>query len=234
MVRSLRRAAASLALSLAALPAGPGSAEVGGVPLPAQAVPARMPRRLHDKYLAAMAAHQVDPALFAPDVRFTENGVQLPFGNEGLWATASGARQLQVLRARRRDPAGRLPRHGDGAASSSADGPGAPPEPVGRRCACGSSHGRISRNRADRRPARPAARAGGRAEQQPVPGHRRSGRGDGRAASDFLQAVPEKPSGWSRADLIAVANQYFDAACSATTARATIRSPTTACGTRTA
>lgn len=43
-----------------------------------------------DKYLAAMAAHKVDPSLFAPNVRFTENGIQLPFGKEGLWATASG------------------------------------------------------------------------------------------------------------------------------------------------
>ncbi len=43
-----------------------------------------------NKYLAAMADHKVDPALFAPNVRFTENGVELPFGNEGLWATASG------------------------------------------------------------------------------------------------------------------------------------------------
>jgi hypothetical protein len=31
-----------------------------------------------------------DPTLFAPDVRFTENGVRLPFGKEGLWWGMSG------------------------------------------------------------------------------------------------------------------------------------------------
>jgi hypothetical protein len=43
-----------------------------------------------DKYMDAMLAHEVNPALFAKDCRFTENGVQLPFGNEGLWATMVG------------------------------------------------------------------------------------------------------------------------------------------------
>jgi hypothetical protein len=31
-----------------------------------------------------------DPTLFAPDVVFTENGVRLPFGKEGLWYGMSG------------------------------------------------------------------------------------------------------------------------------------------------
>src|SRR5690606_17663285 len=43
-----------------------------------------------DNYLQAMADGSVDPALFAPTARFTENGIELPLGNEGLWATASG------------------------------------------------------------------------------------------------------------------------------------------------
>jgi hypothetical protein len=43
-----------------------------------------------DRYLDAMLAHQVDPGLFAPKVIFTENGVRLPFGNEGLWFSMSG------------------------------------------------------------------------------------------------------------------------------------------------
>jgi len=38
-----------------------------------------------DKYLAAMKAHHPDPQLFAPDLKFTENGIRLPFGHEGLW-----------------------------------------------------------------------------------------------------------------------------------------------------
>ena len=43
-----------------------------------------------DKYLDAMLKHEVDRALFSEKVRFTENGVQLPFGNEGLWASMVG------------------------------------------------------------------------------------------------------------------------------------------------
>ncbi len=43
-----------------------------------------------DDYLVAMRNQKVDPALFAPQVRFTENGVQLPFGKEGLWWGMSG------------------------------------------------------------------------------------------------------------------------------------------------
>jgi hypothetical protein len=42
-----------------------------------------------DRYLAAMRDAKVDPALFAPGVKFTENGVQLPLGDEGLWHAMS-------------------------------------------------------------------------------------------------------------------------------------------------
>jgi hypothetical protein len=43
-----------------------------------------------DKYLDAMASKQVSPTLFARDVKFTENGVRLPLGKEGLWYGMSG------------------------------------------------------------------------------------------------------------------------------------------------
>lgn len=43
-----------------------------------------------DRYLVAMRDGDVDPALFARDVKFTENGVRLPLGNEGLWYAMSG------------------------------------------------------------------------------------------------------------------------------------------------
>ncbi|MBO9574540.1 MAG: nuclear transport factor 2 family protein [Sphingobium sp.] len=51
-----------------------------------------------DKYLAAMRDQNVDPALFARDVKFTENGVQLHLGNEGLWhgMTAVGSYKFYV------------------------------------------------------------------------------------------------------------------------------------------
>ncbi len=43
-----------------------------------------------DKYLDAMLAKEVSPKLFAKNVLFTENGVRLPFGNEGLWYAMTG------------------------------------------------------------------------------------------------------------------------------------------------
>lgn len=51
-----------------------------------------------DRYLAAMRDRQVDPALFAREVKFTENGVRLPLGKEGLWlaTTAIGAYKFYV------------------------------------------------------------------------------------------------------------------------------------------
>lgn len=43
-----------------------------------------------DRYLDAMKEHKVDPGLFARNVIFTENGVRLPFGSEGLWYSMAG------------------------------------------------------------------------------------------------------------------------------------------------
>jgi hypothetical protein len=43
-----------------------------------------------DRYLKAMLDRNVSDDLFARNVRFTENGVQLPLGNEGLWYGMSG------------------------------------------------------------------------------------------------------------------------------------------------
>ncbi len=43
-----------------------------------------------DRYLDAMLANEVNAKLFARDVKFTENGIRLPLGNEGLWFGMSG------------------------------------------------------------------------------------------------------------------------------------------------
>jgi hypothetical protein len=43
-----------------------------------------------DRYLEAMLANDVRPELFAQGAKFTENGVRLPLGNEGLWFGMSG------------------------------------------------------------------------------------------------------------------------------------------------
>ncbi|HSW40239.1 MAG TPA: hypothetical protein VLL97_12185 [Acidobacteriota bacterium] len=43
-----------------------------------------------DRYMDAMLANVVSPELFAEGCVFTENGVRLPLGNEGLWASMTG------------------------------------------------------------------------------------------------------------------------------------------------
>lgn len=43
-----------------------------------------------DRYLEAMLENDPSPELFAIGARFTENGIQLPLGNEGLWYGMSG------------------------------------------------------------------------------------------------------------------------------------------------
>jgi hypothetical protein len=43
-----------------------------------------------DRYMDAMLAHEASPTLFAKNCRFTENGIRLPLGNEGLWASMVG------------------------------------------------------------------------------------------------------------------------------------------------
>ncbi len=43
-----------------------------------------------DRYMDAMLAHKVSDDLFAREVKFTENGVRLPLGSEGLWFRMSG------------------------------------------------------------------------------------------------------------------------------------------------
>jgi len=48
-----------------------------------------------NKYLDAMQAHNVSDDLFARNVVFTENGIRLPFGHEGLWYDMSGKGQYR-------------------------------------------------------------------------------------------------------------------------------------------
>jgi len=43
-----------------------------------------------DRYLEAMLEQDVSDELFAREVKFTENGIRLPLGNEGLWYGMSG------------------------------------------------------------------------------------------------------------------------------------------------
>src|SRR5579872_412719 len=65
---------------------------LGITSIPVLAQPARAPAcerncldGFVDRYIDAMLTHKVSDELFARDARFTENGVRLPLGNEGLW-----------------------------------------------------------------------------------------------------------------------------------------------------
>ena len=43
-----------------------------------------------DRYMDAMLANDPSLELFSRDCKFTENGVRLPLGNEGLWLRMTG------------------------------------------------------------------------------------------------------------------------------------------------
>ena len=51
-----------------------------------------------DRYLDAMLAHDPSLTLFARDRKFTENGVRLPLGKEGLWYGMSGKGTYKNIR----------------------------------------------------------------------------------------------------------------------------------------
>nr|WP_166174893.1 hypothetical protein [Altererythrobacter segetis] len=209
MRRSIRMALAAFALTAVAGMAGAASEPPGGVPLPEHKCQRACLEGYVDKYLAAMAAHQVDPALFAANVRFTENGVQLPFGTEGLWATASGVGKYKfyVPDTETQQVAflGTMMEQ----ASTSAAGAARPPEPVGIdvRLRIDAS-GKISEvEQIVARPDRPLG-ATSAPSSSPFPATGAAVEAMGSPHPIFLQAVPEKER-MSRADLIAVANQYF-------------------------
>lgn len=207
----INRAAAAGALALATF-AGPASAEVGagGIPLAAQPCQRACLEEYMDKYLQAMADQTVSDELFARDVRFTENGIQLPLGNEGLWATASalGNYKFYVPDVETRQVAfmGTMME----VASSSAAGAARPPEAVGIDVRLRiNDQGKISEvEQIVARPDRPL----GAAAATPATGFGATGANVEKMGSPhpiFLEAVPEAER-MSRADLIAVANQYFE------------------------
>jgi hypothetical protein len=207
MRRSIRAALAAVALTTLA---------ASGSTLTAQ--PAPQPQSCQreclqgyvDKYLAAMAAHRVDPALFAPNVRFTENGVQLPFGTEGLWATASGVGKYKFY-----VPDSETQQVGFigtvlESQTSSASGPPRAPDVVAISLRLRIVDGKITEveqiaNRPDRPlgngPAAPTSRLGNAGDNIEAMGA---------PSPVFLAPIPTGKR-QSRADLIRVANYYFDA-----------------------
>jgi hypothetical protein len=205
---SLRIALAALAFTATAAPA---AEPPGGVPLPEQKCQRACLEGYVDKYLAAMRDQKLDDDLFARDVRFTENGIEMPLGNEGLWATTSGLGAYKFY-----VPDTETQQIGFfGAvleqAQQSATGPQRAPEPVGLALRLKiNADGRISEvEQIVARPDRPLG-AGAAPSSSPFPATGAAVEAMGAPWPGYLQAVPEKER-MSRADLVAVGNAYFEA-----------------------
>jgi len=189
----------------------PAQAQVGGVPREQAECQRSCLESYIDRYLQAMADGKVDRDLFADNVRFTENGIELPLGNEGLWATTSGigtykfyipdveTQQVAFLGTVREE-----------APSSSAGQAGAP-EPVGIALRLRiDGDGKISEvEQIAARPDRPMG-PGASPASSPFPATGVAVEAMGSPAPQFLAAIPEGQRA-SRAELVEVADAYFDA-----------------------
>ncbi|MBN9505712.1 MAG: hypothetical protein J0I69_06760 [Altererythrobacter sp.] len=214
MLKPISRALVVPALSFAAL------SFVAMAPAPAAAQPAEQPQACQraclegfvNRYLQAMADGKVDPALFSPTARFTENGIELPLGNEGLWATASGVGKYKLyvpdVETQQIGFLGTVLEE----ASSSATGPQRPAELVGLSLRLRIEDGKITEiEQIAARPDRPlGATADNAASNSPFPATGAAVEAMGAPNARFMQPIPENQR-QSRADLIRIANYYFDA-----------------------
>jgi hypothetical protein len=188
----------------------PASAQPGGVPLPEHSCQRACLEGFVDRYLQAMADGVVSDELFAREVRFTENGIQLPLGNEGLWATTSavGSYKFYVPDVETQQVAflGTVMEQ----ASTSATGPQREPEAVGLSLRLRVVDGKITEvEQIAARPERPLG-AGAAPSTSPFPATGAAVEAMGAPHPVYLQAVPEAER-MSRADLIAVGDAYFEA-----------------------
>jgi hypothetical protein len=163
-----------------------------------------------NKYLAGMAAHRVDPDLFAKKVRFTENGVELPFGNEGLWATASGVGKYKFyvpdIETQQVAFIGTVLEK----QTSSASGPQRQPDLVAISLRLRIVDGKITEvEQIANRPDRPIG-PGAAAPANAFPAAGVSIEAMGSPHPRFLAPIPESQR-QSREDLIRIANYYFEA-----------------------
>jgi hypothetical protein len=164
-----------------------------------------------DKYLAAMAAHKVDPTLFAQHVRFTENGVELPFGNEGLWATASGVGKYKFYVPDSETQQVAFIGTVLESQTSGASGPARSPDVVAVALRLRVVDGKIAEvEQIATRPDRPLGNAPAAAPTSPLGQAGANIEAMGAPSPVFLAPIPASQR-QSRADLIRVANYYFDA-----------------------
>jgi len=213
MTKSIRCALAASVLAFTGVAAGPGTAQVAGVPLEMEpnSCMRECLERAVTNYVQAMVDGKVSSELFAPYVRFTENGVQMPFGNEGLWATASGVEgyRLIVPDVVTGQVAALLTVKEQG--RTSATGAELPSDPVGISLRLRVDRdGKISEvEQIVARPDRPLGPA-----PAPAPGAwPPTGQGVerlGKPWQGYLEAVPEGER-HTRAELVEMANAYFEA-----------------------
>ena len=165
-----------------------------------------------DKYLDAMISKQVSPTLFAGDIKFTENGVKLPLGKEGLWygMTGKGTYKFYIPDIETQQIAfiGTVK---EGGSSTSAKG-GKPAEPTTVAVAIRLKivNGLITE--AEQLAIRPEQSLGG-AAAKPAGGF--GGTGDsvekmGSPHPVFLETIPENQR-HTREDLVRIGNYYFAA-----------------------
>jgi hypothetical protein len=213
MRNSIRCAVAASVLAFTAALAAPATAQVAGVPLEQE--PNTCMRECLEQavtnYVQAMVDGKVSSELFAPYVRFTENGVQMPFGNEGLWATATGVEgyRLIVPDVVTGQVAALLTVKEQG--RTSATGAALPADPVGisLRLRVGRD-GKI--NEVEQIVARPDRPLGAAAAPAPGawPPTGQAVEALGKPWDGYLQPVPESER-HTRAELVEMANAYFEA-----------------------
>jgi len=208
MTRGFRKLAAACALGLlAAPPAGSLAAQES----PPQACARACLESYVERYLEAMAAGEASDELFARNARFTENGVELPLGNEGLWATtvAPGTYRLVVPDTETMQVAALVTVMEQ--ASSSATGPAREPEPVGLSLRLRiDGEGRIAEiEQIAARPERPLGPNAG-PPSSPFPATGAAVEAMGAPWPGYFAPVPEAER-HSRAELVEMANHYFEA-----------------------
>lgn len=163
-----------------------------------------------ERYLQAMSDGVVSDELFARTVRFTENGVEMPLGNEGLWATAVSPQGYRLI----------VPDVVTGQVAAlvtvreqvgtSATGALRDPEPVGISLRLRiDREGRISE--VEQIVARPDRPLGGAAAPASVFGNTgEMVEAMGSPWPGYLEAVPQGRR-HTRAELVEFANAYFEA-----------------------
>ncbi len=206
MIRTIAALAGAALLPLAA----PAHAQVGGVPQEQHACQRECLESYVERYLQAMSDGEVSDELFARHVRFTENGVEMPLGNEGMWATTVSPEGYRLIVPDvETQQVGALVTVQESATTSAA-GAQMEPEPVGLSLRLRiDADGRISE--VEQIAARPERALGGGEADPGIFGNTgEMVEAMGQPWEGYLTAIPEGERA-SRAELVEVANAYFEA-----------------------